>query len=654
MEEDRKTEKIILICLSSSPSSAKVIRAAQKQSSSACRLKAICVRPPGSGAAIDHELRENLRLAEEAGAEVYMPEGEDVALTIAEYARSINASDLYIGYTPGGNARPKHTIPDELVNLLPNADVYIIPDRKATTYASALKKPHMPKKQTVRDILAVILIMAAATFLSFLFDRSAFSNSNIVTIYILAVLITSIVTSERLYGLIAAVLYILLFNFLFIDPRGTLLVYDSTYLVTYFVSLVAALLTGSLAAKLKEAVSIAEENAAQAKILLNTSEQLEKAQDSLEMSRIICRQLSDLLRRSVWFYTAENNEPKEQYSCLEDGMEALELTQRDKEAILWTAEHRHHAGALTGRYDDIRCRYYSIHSEMNSYGVLGIDMHNGQLSDLDKTLLLSMISEFTLSLNTARINREKQETQIEAEKEHLRAALLRSISHDLRTPLTAIRGNASHLAAHSSVLSEADKQKLYSDLEENASWLAGQMENILSMTRLGSETPLHMSTENVEDVIEEALKHLYYPSKGHTIVFERRDEPLFARMDAKMIMLVLVNLIGNALKHTPKGSTVTVSYERQNDKVAISVADDGSGISDEDKKHIFELYYTGTHTTADSFRNMGIGLNLCMTILNAHDETLEVCDAVPHGALFRFYLKEVEVADDADISDPDH
>ena len=616
------------------------------------RLEAVYIGRSESEAETDHSLAENIRLAEQAGASVHLITGKDIAVSIAEYARSIAATDLYIGYSPGGSTVQKRSIPEQLVQLLPDVDVYIIPDRKASKYAGTLSRPKTADHPAA-DILTVVLIMAAATFLSFLFDRSSFSNSNIVTIYILAVLVTSIVTSHRVYGLIAAVLYILLFNFLFIDPRFTLLVYDSTYLVTYFVSLIAALLTGSLAAKMKEAVNVAEENAAQAKILLNTSEQLEKAQDSLEMSAIICRQLSGLLHRSIWFYEIRDGKVIEQYSCLVDPEDNTELTARDTEAILWTAVNRRHSGALTSQYDDLDRRWYSIHSEEYSYGILGIDMKHGQLSELDRTLLLSVISEFTLSLNTARVNREKQETQIEAEKEHLRAGLLRSISHDLRTPLTAICGNAAHLAANSSALSEDDRHKLYNDLQENASWLAGQMENILSMTRLENDTPLRMSAENVEDVIEESLKHLYQSADGHRIVFERSTDTVFAVMDAKMIMLVLVNLIGNALKYTPEGSTVTISYKKEGNRAAVTVADDGPGISDEDKLHIFELYYTGVHTTADSFRSMGIGLNLCMAILKAHGETLEVSDNVPHGAVFRFYLKTEEVTKHEELPDPD-
>ncbi|MBR3358298.1 MAG: DUF4118 domain-containing protein [Solobacterium sp.] len=652
MEALTQKERIILICLSSSPSNAKVIQTAQKQMTPESRLEAVYIGRSESEAETDHSLRENIRLAEEAGASVHVITGKDIAGSIAETARSLSVTDLYIGYSPGGSSVQKRSIPEQLVQLLPEVDVYIIPDRKASKYAGTLNR-RITADRPASDILTVVLIMAAATFLSFLFDRSSFSNSNIVTIYILAVLVTSIVTSQRIYGLIAAILYILLFNFLFIEPRFTLLVYDSTYLVTYFVSLIAALLTGSLAAKMKEAVNIAEENAAQAKILLNTSEQLEKAQDSLEMSAIICRQLSGLLHRSVWFFTIRDGEVTEQYSCLIRSEDRRALSERDTAALLWTAENRTHSGALTKQYADIDRRWYSIHSEEYSYGILGIDMKQGQLSELERTLLLSVISEFTLSLNTARVNREKQETQIEAEKEHLRAGLLRSISHDLRTPLTAICGNAAHLSANSAVLSEEDRRKLYADLQENASWLAGQMENILSMTRLENDTPLRMSAENVEDVIEESLKHLYQPADGHTIVFERSTETVFAVMDAKMIMLVLVNLVGNALKYTPEGSTVTISYHKEGSRVCVTVADDGPGIPDCDKEHIFELYYTGAHTAADSFRSMGIGLNLCMAILKAHGETLEAADNVPHGAVFRFYLKTEEVTNHEELSDPD-
>jgi two-component system sensor histidine kinase KdpD len=142
----------------------------------------------------------------------------------------------------------------------------------------------------------------------------------------------------------------------------------------------------------------------------------------------------------------------------------------------------------------------------------------------------------------------------------------------------------------------------------------------------------------VEDVIEESLKHLDMHASEHHIECVHPEEMLFAEMDAKLIMQVIVNLVNNAVKYTPAGSRIVVSAEKQDDLVCISVADDGPGIPEEDREHIFELFWSGRHDVKDGYRSMGIGLNLCRMIMKAHGQKIEVSENEPHGTVFRFYL----------------
>ena len=481
------------------------------------------------------------------------------------------------------------------------------------------------------------------------FYHSPFSNSNIITIYILAVLIASVLTSHQLYGLIAAVLYILLFNFLFIEPRFTLLVYDPNYLVTYFVTIIAALITGSLAARLKSIAWESAENAYQAKVLLDTSDQLQKASSSEEMVNITCTQLSSLLNREVRYYridadgkiTVEGGDDTNQ-----NDRHGETLSEAEREAVIWTWENGHHAGALTNHYSDSAYRYLSIFTGERRYGVLAIRMAGRSFTGFEKSILLSIVNEFTMALDNDAINREKQLAEINAETERFRSGLLRSVSHDLRTPLTAMYGNAVNLSQNSAVMSDEEKQKIYTDLQEDALWLSEQMENILSLTRLENNPDIVLSPGSVDEVIEEALRHVDPHSKEHEIIVQDGDESTFAMMDAKLIVAVLVNLLNNAIKYTPAGSRIEIRKEQSGALIHISVSDDGNGIPDEEKPHVFSLYYTGKHSLSDSCRSMGIGLNLCVMILHAHHQTIEVHDNIPHGAVFSFTLEAAEVNPD--------
>ena len=201
----------VLICLSGSPSSQKVIRAAARFSRSGLRgLKALYV-DNGKSDRNSPTLIKNINLAESLGASVTVIKRKDVLEAIADYARMSSVTDLFIGYSgPSRNTGENHLGVYRLVQSLPDVDVHIIPDTKIPLTPSKLDE-EAGRRINLQDFLIMTAVMAGATAVSFLIDRSRFSNSNIVTIYILAVLITSVLTAERIYGIIASVLYILLF-----------------------------------------------------------------------------------------------------------------------------------------------------------------------------------------------------------------------------------------------------------------------------------------------------------------------------------------------------------------------------------------------------------------------------------------------------------
>lgn len=229
-------------------------------------------------------------------------------------------------------------------------------------------------------------------------------------------------------------------------------------------------------------------------------------------------------------------------------------------------------------------------------------------------------------------------------QERLRSNLLRAISHDLRTPLTSISGNAGVLMEKSIQLSEEKKQQIYASIYDDAMWLINLTENLLSITRIENGTVhLQMEAELLDDVFHEALAHIDRQSSEHQIHMELEDDLLMARMDARLIVQVIINLINNAVKYTQKGSNITLSGRREENMAVISVADDGPGISDEAKEHLFDLFYTAEHGKADSRRGLGLGLNLCRSIVNAHGGSITVSDNRPQGSIFTFTLPLEEV-----------
>lgn len=256
------------------------------------------------------------------------------------------------------------------------------------------------------------------------------------------------------------------------------------------------------------------------------------------------------------------------------------------------------------------------------------------------------MGEAALALQSDQSAREREEAAVLAKNEQLRANLLRSIGHDLRTPLTSISGSAGILREDNGQLSQDKRRELANAIYDDALWLIDTVENLLAVTRIeDGDMHLNLTSELMDDVISGALSHVAREVTDHEIVVPHNDEILLVRIDVHLIMQVLTNLLINALKYTPAGSTITVTAHRQDKMVAVTVADDGPGVAAADKPHIFDRFYKPATSSkpVDSHRSFGLGLSLCRSIVEAHGGIISVADNKPHGAVFTFTLPAEEV-----------
>ena len=163
---------------------------------------------------------------------------------------------------------------------------------------------------------------------------------------------------------------------------------------------------------------------------------------------------------------------------------------------------------------------------------------------------------------------------------------------------------------------------------------------------------LNCSVELIDEVLKEALRHERCTDTGHRIELVPTDELLFARIDARLIVQVVINLVDNAVKYTPPGSRISLSARREGAWICVRCADDGPGVPDEDKARVFEMFYSGRNRCADSRRSLGLGLGLCKSIVSAHGGAISVEDNQPHGAVFRFTVPAEEVHLNEQAADP--
>lgn len=154
---------------------------------------------------------------------------------------------------------------------------------------------------------------------------------------------------------------------------------------------------------------------------------------------------------------------------------------------------------------------------------------------------------------------------------------------------------------------------------------------------------LNMSDQLIDEVIAEALKHINRKSCEHKIHVDCGKELLLVRMDARLIIQVIINIVDNAIKYTQEGSDIYIKARKEGRYVIISIEDNGAGIPDDMKENVFDTFFTCNNEIADNRRSLGLGLSLCKTIINAHGSELELRDNTPHGCIFEFKLQLSEV-----------
>lgn len=649
---DYHTDEHVLVCVSSAPSNAKTIRTAARMANAfRSTFTALFVETPEwafAEAEDKKRLREHIRLAQQMGATVETVYGDDVSIQIAEFARFSGVSKIVIGRstaTQRGMFR-KLSLTEKLIASVPNLDIYIIPDN---TSGKPLRTRRTKRQNSfvisVEDTAKSIGILLLATLLGMGFARLGFTEPNIITLYILGVLVISVITTNRAYSLVASIVSVLVFNFFFTVPQFTFRAYDKGYPVTFLIMFLAALITGSLAAKLKNHAKQSAQSAYRTKVLFDTNQLLQQAKGKEAIISAAASQLNKLLGKAVVAYLSENGELSEPYMCPEkEGVAGKYCSDSEKAVAVWAMKNNKHAGATTDTLSGAKCLYLAVRVNQNVYGVVGIAIEGEPLDAFENSVVLSIIGESALALENEKNAKEKEEAAILAKNEQLRANLLRAISHDLRTPLTSISGNASNLLSNGDEFSAATRKQIYTDIYDDAMWLINLVENLLAVTRIeDGRMNMNLSAELMDEVVAEALRHIDRKSVEHTITVKSSEEFILAKIDAKLIVQVIINIVDNAIKYTPEHSEITIATRKDKEQVVIEIADNGPGISEEGKAHVFDMFYSGANKIADSRRSLGLGLSLCKSIVNAHGGTISVADNVPHGTIFTFTLPAGEV-----------
>ena len=642
----------IMVCLSPSPSNIHVIRVASamlKNKTDHFYALYISDTKRALNDSNQQQLDKNIAYAKQLGAEVEIVSSDDIAGEIFKFAKVCKVNKLVIGKNM--NMRFdffRKPIYQQLLEDIDDINLVIVPVREKRIMNIFTNK----SKVTLKSIVTSILILFICTVVGFVFFEMGFHDSNIIMIYLIGVLLIALITSNIICSVVSSIASVILFNFYFTLPILSLSFYDSAYLMTFVIMIIVAFLISTLMNKIQLTATSYANMANVSRILLETNQLLQKRQSVEDIFNCGCKQLSNLFNRDIAYFPIEKSSiqnpilfPKRENSYCKEFLNANEIG-----VAKWVAINGKHAGATTRYLSGSKSIYYAVLTDDKIYGVIGIYLGNDVLGSFDKRILLAILSEMAICLDNIKSNEEKNEAIIKVKKEQFRSDLLRSISHDLRTPLTSIYGNADVLLNDNSNLKNDKKNALYKNIYDDSLWLINLVENLLSMTSIeDGSVKLRIEPEVIEDVIDESLSHVSKNKDNHKIKVNISDDFLMADMDARLIVQVLINLINNAIKYTENDSTISINAYQIEDYVYIEVCDNGSGIEDKDKDKIFEKFYTVNHSIVDSKKSMGLGLALCKSIVEAHGGVISVKDNHPTGAIFTFSLPATKITINKDI-----
>ena len=490
--------------------------------------------------------------------------------------------------------------------------------------------------EQLKNIGKTVLLLAGATILGWIFYCLKMNDSNIVIVYLMAVLLTARLTKGYFYGLSASVLSFLLYNWFFTEPLYSLKINDPSNIITVVIMTVTATITSALTSKVKQSAAEAREKEEESNALYQMTNHLTDAENCDAIAEITVRTVSQLFSCNVSCITFDEKGipmPTFIQQKLDGAQIHRELEQPEE---LKKRVEGLHAGADIGKefYD------FPIYGRNSILALLRIPRETAEnLSPMQIRLVHSLGESAALAMERIRSLQAQAKSREETIQERYRGNLLRAISHDLRTPLAGIMGTSEMLMGMTE--KEDPRYEMAKDIYKDADWLHGLVENILSLTKFqDGRLSLNKEPEAVEEVIGAALAVIEKRMPDRKIEISIPDNLLLVPMDARLITQVLVNLLDNAAKHTPEENEIAVSVEElsQTHEAQFCVADRGTGIAANDLPNIFQMFYTTNNKGVDSKRGVGLGLTICQSIIEAHGGKIHAENRPDGGAKFMFTL----------------
>ncbi|ABW18409.1 integral membrane sensor signal transduction histidine kinase [Alkaliphilus oremlandii OhILAs] len=437
-------------------------------------------------------------------------------------------------------------------------------------------------------------------------------KESIIMVFIVGVLVVTVSTNGYIYGILASVISVFIFNYYFTVPLHTFITYHTNDIVLMVSFLVVSLISGTMTKRFQKQLLIAKKNEHTARLLYKVTESFLNITGK---KNIIMQGIDYIYQNTSYSSKVFLSDAKEAYT---DDSRAFVVDEMDIMEI-------------------------PIKGLTKQLGIMQVAYSKKNFSLEHELLIKTVVTQMGISLDREFIYNERENIRIAMEREKMRSNLLRAISHDLKTPLTGIVGASGVILENLTKLDNCNIKKLVCDINEEATWLSNLVENILNMTRISEgKLMIEKNYEVVDDIVYEAIRHVKNFSNTKNISVSMPEEVVMVFIDGKLMVQVLINLLDNAMKHTGDDCKIQITVYVHNDSAVFEVSDNGSGIDNNIEDSLFDSFVTSSVKTIDGKRGMGLGLSICKSIIEAHQGTITAGRSKEGGALFRFTLPLME------------
>jgi two-component system sensor histidine kinase KdpD len=585
-----------------------------------------------------------LKLASELGARTATLPGEDAARVALTYAREHNLGKIVLGRRSVGWRAYRfpwqHRFSTRLGAIAPDIDLILVElgnsanqearDRTSAEPAAPFENPigqtigHTGWRQYGLAVAAVVAVTLLATPL-----RDALELANIVMLFLLAVLFAAFKLG-RGPALLAAFLSVAAFDFFFVSPRLSFAVSDAQYLVTFAVMLTVALSIAHLTTGLSFQARVAESRERRMRALYEMARELSSA--------LVLEQIEEIGDRFV-----SSTFGVHAHLLLPDDKGKLPVTIERGDVLdlgiaQWALDHGESAGCGTDTLPASHYLYVPLKATMRVRGVMAIAprQEGGLLNPEQQRLLDTFAALIGIALERVHYIAVAQEALVSMEAERLRNGLLSSISHDLRTPLTALVGLIDAMMLIEPKL--APRQEEFAGaIREQALRTSAQVNNLLDMARLqAGKVTLKREWQPLEDTVGTALQARATVLGGHSVRIDLPSDLPLLELDAVLMERVFSNLLENAVKYTPPGSVIEISARVAGGEVEVDVCDNGPGLPPGREQAIFEKFTRGKEES--NIVGVGLGLAIVRAVVVAHGGNIRAYNRPQGGACFAITL----------------